>query len=354
MATKKAPPKKQVASKAKAVKPKTAQYLVEEARKAKAFKEEKQKTNVLLRRIIQLEKEQEAVLELKKSVSHYKISASKTSGGEAVAVVVASDWHIEEVVLSEQTSGLNEFNADVCKERVRRFFQHSLKLVQKEQKATRIETLVLALLGDFISGSIHDELVEGNRLQPTFAIIEVQEHLASGIQFLLDNTDLKLIIPCASGNHGRMTKKVHISTEAGNSLERFMYHNLAARFAGNKRVQFVITEGYLTYVKVFNTTLRFHHGHAVKYGGGIGGITIPVNKAIFGWNRGRKADIDVFGHFHQLFDGGNFICNGSLIGYNAYALSIKASPEPPQQAFFLIDRDYGKTVSAPIILTGDK
>jgi len=340
--------------KAKAVKPQTAQQIVNDARREQAYKDEKQKTGILIKRIMELEKRESMLLALKSAKAFYKISPSCSKGGEAVAVMVASDWHIEEVITSEQTTGINIFNEEVCKNRVRRFFQHGLKLIQKEQKDVAINTLVLALLGDFISGSIHDELIEGNRLLPMFAIIEAQEHLASGIQFLLDNSNLNLIIPCASGNHGRTTKKVHISTEAGNSLERFMYYNLAQRFVGNKRVQFVISEGYLTYVKVFNTTLRFHHGHAVKYGGGIGGITIPVNKAIAGWNRGRKSDIDVFGHFHQVFDGGNFICNGSLIGYSAYALSIKASPEPPQQAFFLIDKEFGKTVSAPIILTGDK
>ncbi len=35
------------------------------------------------------------------------------------------------------------------------------------------------------------------------------------------------------------------------------------------------------------------------------------------------------------------VTNGSLIGYNAYAQKIGASPEPPMQAFFLIDQERG-------------
>jgi hypothetical protein len=54
-------------------------------------------------------------------------------------------------------------------------------------------------------------------------------------------------------------------------------------------------------------------------------------------------------HFHQLRDGGNFVSNGSLIGWSSYAVSIKAEFEKPKQAFFLIDRKRGKTVSAPIL-----
>jgi len=151
-----------------------------------------------------------------------------------------------------------------------------------------------------------------------------------------------------------MTQKTRVATEAGNSLERLMYHSLAITFKNEPRVQFVISDGYHTYVKVYEYTLRFHHGHSVKYYGGVGGITIPLNKAVAQWNIGRRANLDVLGHYHTFMDGGNWVANGSLVGYNAYALSIKASPEPPRQAFFLIDRDAGKTVVAPIILNMDR
>ena len=67
------------------------------------------------------------------------------------------------------------------------------------------------------------------------------------------------------------------------------------------------------------------------------GIFIPAYKAISQWNKARYADLDVFGHFHQSKDGGNFICNGAGIGYNSFALSIKADFEHPSQTFFLVD-----------------
>jgi hypothetical protein len=108
-----------------------------------------------------------------------------------------------------------------------------------------------------------------------------------------------------------------------------------------------------SYVKVYDTMIRFQHGHAIKYGGGVGGIYIPVNKAIAQWNKGRHADLDVFGHFHQARDGGNFICNGSNIGYNSFALSIKADYEQPRQQLFLMDKKRGRTCTWPI-LTGEK
>jgi hypothetical protein len=218
------------------------------------------------------------------------------------------------------------------------------------QHSVKINNVVLAMLGDFISGSIHDELMESNQLLPADAIWKVQNVLMGGIQFLLSNTTCNFTIICHSGNHGRMTQKTRISTEAGNSLEVFMYRNLALHFQDEKRIKFVVAEGYHTYCNIYGQIVRFHHGHSMRYGGGVGGIYIPVNKAINEWNKAKRADLDVFGHFHQFVIGSNFICNGSLVGYNSYALSIKAGFERPQQAFFLIDSKRGRTVVAPILL----
>jgi hypothetical protein len=96
--------------------------------------------------------------------------------------------------------------------------------------------------------------------------------------------------------------------------------------------------------------IRFHHGHAINYQGGIGGIFIPAFKAISQWDKARPVDLDLFGHFHQCKDGGKFLSNGSLIGFNAYALSIKADYEEPKQQLFMIDKNRGRTCTWPILL----
>jgi hypothetical protein len=218
-------------------------------------------------------------------------------------------------------------------------------------KIFKIETLILALLGDFITNQIHDaENAETNALQPTHALVTAQNYIVSGIEFLLNHTKLKLLIPCHSGNHGRTTKTTRFTSENGHSFEYLMYLHLQTYFKGNDRVQFIIPPGMHSYVDVYGSTIRFHHGHAIKYGGGVGGIYIPVNKAIAQWNKGRHADLDVFGHFHQLRDGGNFLCNGSLIGYNGYAMSIKADYEKPRQTLFLMDKRRGRTCCWPILV----
>jgi hypothetical protein len=274
--------------------------------------------------------------------------STKTS--EATVIAVASDWHIEENV-GKEVGGLNTYTVDIARERSVKFFRGIHRLTALLRQDVKIDTIVLALLGDFISNDIHEEFPEVNELQPTHAIVTAQNFILSGIEFLLrENPTVQLVVPCHSGNHARTTKTTRFGTENGHSLEYLMYLLLAANLRHEPRVKFVIPEGMHSYLDVYGTTIRFQHGHAIKYQGGVGGIYIPVNKAIGQWNKARRADLDVFGHFHQLRDGGNFVCNGSLIGYNAFALSIKADYEQPKQALFLMDKKRGRTCTWPILL----
>ena len=295
-----------------------------------------------LKAIDETSKKLESVLALKDTVSVHKISSPKGGGKtEATAVWVASDWHTDEFIDGETINNLNHFTPEIAQKRVNNFFTASLRLTQMSGQDVKIDTIVLALLGDFFTGHIHPDFMELTDTEPIHAVIRVQNMIASGIQYILDNSDYKLVIPCHSGNHARTTEKTRFATENGHSLEFYMYHFLADHFKGEKRVQFIIPTGYHSYMDIYGVKIRFHHGHSLKYGGGIGGLYIPVNKALAQWNKAFKADLDVFGHFHQLRDGGNFICNGSLIGYSSFALSIKADYEKPRQALFLINSKYG-------------
>ena len=270
---------------------------------------------------------------------------------EATAFIDLSDWHVDEIVRANSVNGVNKFNPKVAVSRVNRLFSNALKLVQINQVENRISEVVVVLGGDFFSGNIHEELLENTSMLPIEAVMFAQDHLVSGIKFLNDNLmGINFHIVCVVGNHSRITRRVHHSTEYGNSLEYHMYHNIAKFFAGNENISFTISQSYHQYIKVYGKTIRIHHGHNIRYAGGVGGIYIPVNKAINQWNKVRRADLDIIHHFHQVRDGGNFVTNGSLIGYNSFALAIKADPEPPKQLFFLWHKKYGKIMTTPIFM----
>jgi len=317
-------------------------------RLAEKEKEVSKKYRGALKEIHSLEREMDALLEIKKSKNVHQIKSRRSVTSEATVVVCASDWHVEETVLKSKVSGLNEYNLDIAKERANQLFVKAVKLTRKEQQDIPIKDMVLFLGGDFLSGSIHEELLSNCSLRPIEAVLYAQELIESGIRYITKLSELKLTVVCACGNHSRITGKTHISQEQGNSLEYFMYHTLRQRLE-SERVHFVIGDGYHVYLDIYGKTFRFHHGSSLRYAGGVGGITIPVNKAIAQWNKGKVAARDIFGHFHQYMPMSNFCANGSLIGYNAYAVSIKADFERPQQAFFLMDRVRGVTVHIPIL-----
>ena len=307
------------------------------------------KYKVAMAEIMRLRDDIEQLTELKGTVSSYEIKAKTTKKHEVVAFAILSDTHIEENVKPESVDGANEYNLKIAKARMEAFFRNTVKLVTKEQQDATINTLVLAILGDLISGNIHDELMESCEVPPVEAAILAQNFVTSGIEYILENTKLNLVVPCCVGNHSRITQQVHVSTEQGNSLEWMIYCNLASHFKNNKRVQFVLSKSYFTWVKVFDYDIRFHHGHAMKFGGGIGGLTIPVLKAIARYDLSRKAYLDVFGHVHTPLDGGKFISNGCMIGDTPYGKRLGFTGRPQQQ-FFLIDKGYGKTAVFPIFM----
>jgi len=317
---------------------------------SKSAKETDKKYKKLMAEVERLRKEISAYEKVEPTNSFSIKPKLSKKNGEATVVVLASDWHIEERVDPDAINGLNKHNLAIARKRAVEFFQNALRLTQILGKDVEINTMVLALLGDFITGDIHEELLETSEIEPTRAIIEAQRLIVSGIEFLLANSKLDLVIPCHSGNHARTTRESRHATEAGHSLEYVMYHMMADHFRNEKRVKFIIPRSYHSFVRVYGEVIRFHHGHNLRYGGGVGGLTIPVNKAIAQWNKSRKdVTLDCFGHWHQRFDGGNFLCNGSNIGFNAYGVSIKASYEKPSQTLFLIDKKRGKTVVCPIL-----
>ena len=305
---------------------------------------------VAIRKIEDLEREKRAMADIKKSVRSYVIKPTKSLKSEATALWVASDWHVGEKVTFGQTNGLNEYKPEIAKSRAECFFRNAVRLTNLQAEGVPINTVILALLGDFITGHLHLDAVENNYLPPVEETIFAQNLIISGIEYVLENTMYNLIVPCHSGNHGRTTKFSHFGTENGHSLEYFMYMSIANYFRDNPRVKFHIAEGSHSYIDVYGRNIRFLHGHDVKFGGGVGGLTIPLNKSIAQWDKARPAFLTCLGHFHSRFDGGHFLVNGSLIGYNSFALSIKASAEKPAQTFALIDKNHGKTIVAPIIL----
>ena len=271
------------------------------------------------------------------------VRRERTSGlREATPFAMISDCHVGETVRPETVNGLNAYNPKICRERFGLLRAAIAWELEQERHAFAIRDFILWLGGDLITGFIHEELVESNSMSPTQEVLFAQEMCEAQIDALLASELERIIVPCSFGNHGRTTFKRRISTGAHNSFEWLLYQSLKRRYAHEKRVEFIVAGGALEYLKIYDTIVRVTHGDDIRYGGGIGGITIPILKKINQWNKSRHAHETVMGHWHQRVTLRGVNVNGSLIGPGPYSLSIGAEPEPPAQGWFLVDSKRGK------------
>jgi len=302
----------------------------------------KQKYNLVSKELKETIKQSEVLSKLQHNVAKDTLKTLKPSG-DSTAILIISDIHAEETVDPLTINDLNTFNLDIASKRIKSCFERAHMLIDVCRGLTKIDSLVIALLGDNITGYIHDELIESNSLSPTEASIFVMDHLIQGMRFLKRESKFKeIIVPTCQGNHGRTTQERRCATYYSNSYEWLMYKTMERLMKNDPGITFKITNGYFNWLQVQGYDIRYHHGDNIRYAGGVGGISIPVNKAIAQWNKIQVADYDYFGHYHQSINYNRWCCNGSIIGYNAYALSIKADYEVPSQTLSIMNKQRGK------------
>lgn len=274
----------------------------------------------------------------------------RTSGfREGTAQVLFSDVHIEEEVRPEQVAGRNRYNLEISKARCERFFQATRDGINMYRGTYKIRDLILWLGGDIITGYLHPDNIESNLLSPVEAIAEAYSRIRAGINHLLLDPELeRVLVPCSDGNHGRISEKMRSAARVQNSIEWLLYKMLADSYVNEPRVEFILPEGAHNYVSVYGDTIHYHHGDEAKYGGGVGGIMIPLRKVIDRWNTVRPARLHCVGHFHQRLNVEDLIVNGSVIGYGPYSFTVGARFEPPTQDFSILDSKRWRGPSMPI------
>jgi hypothetical protein len=276
----------------------------------------------------------------------------KGTKGQATAILCVNDWHLEENVEAETINGLNEFDLNIAEKRVSRLWERSLHLLEFARSVSNIKDLVVWLGGDLINGYIHEEAEETNFTGPTEAILAVDDYVATGLQMLLTHANVRsLTVVTSYGNHGRTTRKRRVSSGYKTSWEWLCYNNLAKYFRNEPKVTFKVGRGYHNWLPVQGHDIRFHHGDAVRFMGGVGGVHIPLRKKIAQWNKaGRTATLDCLGHFHGYSDDWYYVVCGCLVGYNAYAIEIGAEYQRPTQTFIVMDKQEAKVMALPLFL----
>lgn len=275
----------------------------------------------------------------------YKFKPFTSKKGHRYAVALFSDAHIEETVTPESVNFLNEYNVEIAEKRIENYFCNLASCLAQDE----VDELIFASLGDTISGYIHQELEQTNQLSPLEATLKAQSLIYSGLKYLCEDANLpklkKIRFIGIVGNHSRTSKRIQHNNGYKMSYEWMMYQNIKKECElTNLPIEFYIPESELAIVNtVDDKVFIFAHGFQIKSGGTgtICGIYPALNRLVLKYSKVFHQDMIFIGHFHSSVNTPNAIVNGSIIGYNGFALSNGMEYQRPSQSYVLYDTIIG-------------
>ena len=279
----------------------------------------------------------------------YKFNYTPKKHGSRYAVALFSDAHIEETVIPSSVLGMNEYNISIAEKRIQSYFQNLCECLKEDQ----VDDLIFASLGDTISGYIHDELAQCNGLSPLEATYKAQSLIYSGLKYLCEETNLHSIkFIGIVGNHSRTTKKIQHANGFKMSYEWLMYQNIQ-KFCEMEGlpIEFCIPESEVAIVNSPDgQKFIFAHGFQIKGGGNgtVCGIYPALNRLALKWGKVFGQDRIYIGHFHQCVSINNAVVNGSIIGFNTFALTNGMAYEEPAQMYEVYDTNIGQLLTRKI------
>lgn len=273
--------------------------------------------------------------------------------------LLLSDIHLGEKVFPDQVFHVNDFDTQICHNRIRTVADRTIYLTHSILRDPQYPGIVLKLGGDMINGIIHEELQIGSDKRFMEQIIEIADAIHAVILKFIKVYG-RVYVVGVPGNHGRSTRKPMAKFNAATNadwlvyqlLERFL---LPAVSAG--KVFFNCPPARDVTYKVAGRRFRLTHGDQFRGGDGVIGFLGPVTR---GMKKKQSMALSLptdsehfetleMGHFHSLHMTHNLIVNGSIKGYDEYALSNNFTFELPQQALYLTHERYGINHFIPVL-----
>jgi hypothetical protein len=272
------------------------------------------------------------------------LSGPSKSGVTGVPRTMWSDWHLGEVVSLAETNGVNEYNLQIAQDRIIRLVERTIDLCFHHMTNPKYPGIVVDLIGDIVSGDIHDELRETNETDLLPVVLWAVDRLIWALRTLADKFG-RVYVVCVPGNHGRLTKKPHAKRYVYKNADWLIYNLLERHFkaVGDTRVDFYIPASGDALTRIFDVRYMSVHGDdlGVKGGDGIIGSIGPIMRGeikVHGSSAqiGRDYDFLNMGHWHQELWLPRANVNNTLKGYDEYARRMLRAPasEPAQSLWF--------------------
>lgn len=296
---------------------------------------------------------------LKELVTTYKkplkVNLIKAKKSRKEAILYLSDLHFGETVDAEEVLGMNIYNPEIAKKRMDRLFSKAMEYCQ----LFGITTLNIHMIGDMVSGRIHEELLESNALLTIDTILQLSDYTSMWIQ-KVSSSFKKVNLLGMSGNHGRFTKK---PTFKHKNLENFDYlmYKFIEQATGDCVDSFELPKSFLHISDHFGYKIMNLHGDILRGGTGlmpVSGTWARDSAKLNGLLRqnGKEFDCMVFGHFHTggvefpSFDSTKIIVNGSLKGTDEFSLGAVKTGSRASQQLLIIDQYEGLEINKTIFV----
>ncbi len=287
---------------------------------------------------------------------------------DCVAMFMLSDVHYGAIFPETASTFGNALNPAIIAYRIQRAFAAVAWKIKTHRHWANISHLVVAALGDNVEGQLHEETLE--TAQPSLqSLVEIYPIYLNALRYLAEElAPIEIIWEASWGNHGRDTHRVRHITGAKHSVDWVLAQMLAKTAPDGVQVHTSLAEDQ--YLKICGRPWHQQHGMSIGYQGGVGGLSIPLNKATAQWDKRTPQDFDLeiavgsmvrqpdalhgIGHWHQSLKGTNWFVNGSIKGYDPYVSWKNATPDQPKQWFFLWDSMHGPTEMSELWVSNRK
>ena len=274
------------------------------------------------------------------------ITSKERVRGHSRQIVVApiSDTHVGDNVKGEQIGGLNSYDIDIFNRRLFGWANLLVQLVELRRTFVPIDELVIPMLGDMISGDIHEELARTNIDNCMGQMIRGANLIAQALMMLAPHFET-IKVPCVVGNHGRMTRKPPMKDKYMD-WDYMLYQWVAAFCREQKNITFDISKSFVSSFKVFDKTVLIMHGDSIVGAGSGQAILKAVAgmRSVFQYKKTTDnnesyipAEFDsvMMGHFHKVdeYDIGTgevHIC-GTMKGVDEFAMQRLHVATRPKQ-----------------------
>lgn len=283
-------------------------------------------------------------------------SAEHKTGSPGTPILMLSDIHYGEVVNREEVYNSNEFSIDICEKRIKHTFETATGLLNHHFAYSNYPGIVLVLGGDMISGNLHEDHLATDEVPPLVQCYEIAKLVTDGIR-LLSKEFPRVSVYGVAGNHGRTTRKPRGKFYAQHNLDWLAYKMIADYLEKTENVEVWAPNARDLNFVVAGHRYRLTHGDQFRGGDGIIGPIGPITRGDYKKRvtaslmpgQPEAYDTMLCGHFHTLMSLTRLIVNGSVKGYDEYAMSINCPWEPPQQALWTVHPKHGHTWSMPVI-----